>query len=292
MKLLKRLVMLCLCLALVAASACAENVTELDSGEGDTYLYYDRTLPDGRLLLCGIREGSDFLTGSYRKAWLKCLNTDRTVSWEWLDGDGGEDWIVHAAVTKDKNIAVVFRRFGEDDNDRIIVKFLNMDGEPTGNELSIPMGSGSLWPDDATASYFRLENQIEMLKQFCFSNGYIISGIYADVASGINFEKRKEFFAMLDDILAGKVERVVITYKDRLSRVGYELFLHLFLKFHCEIVVMSEIGSTKLDSQEIFEEIISLLHCYSMKLYSKRKEKRIREVLMEDAEEETGSGKG
>ena len=52
MKLLKRLVMLCLCLALVAASACAENVTELDSGEGDTYLYYDRTLPDGRLLLC------------------------------------------------------------------------------------------------------------------------------------------------------------------------------------------------------------------------------------------------
>ena len=55
---------------------------------------------------------------------------------------------------------------------------------------------------------------------------------------------------------------------------------------------MSEIGSTKLDSQEIFEEIISLLHCYSMKLYSKRKEKRIREVLMEDAEEETGSGKG
>ena len=137
-----------------------------------------------------------------------------------------------------------------------------------------------------------LENQIEMLKQFCFSNGYIISGVFADVASGINFEKRKEFFSMLDDILAGKVERVVITYKDRLSRVGYELFLHLFLKFHCEIVVMSEIGSTKLDSQEIFEEIISLLHCYSMKLYSKRKEKRIREVLMEDAEEETGSGKG
>ena len=63
-------------------------------------------------------------------------------------------------------------------------------------------------------------------------------------------------------------------------------------KFHCEIVVMSEIGSTKLDSQEIFEEIISLLHCYSMKLYSKRKEKRIREVLMEDAEGEPGSHEG
>ena len=137
-----------------------------------------------------------------------------------------------------------------------------------------------------------LENQIELLKQFCFTNGYTISGIFADVASGISFEKRKEFFAMLDDILAGKVERVVITYKDRLSRVGYDLFLHLFRQFHCEIVVMSEVGSAKLDSQEIFEEIISLLHCYSMELYSKRKEKRIREVLMEDAEGEPGSHEG
>ncbi len=137
-----------------------------------------------------------------------------------------------------------------------------------------------------------LENQIELLKQFCFTNGYTVSGIFADVASGISFEKRKEFFSMLDDVLAGKVERVVITYKDRLSRVGFDLFLHLFQKYHCEIVVMSEVGSVKLDSQEISEEIISLLHCYSMKLYSKRKEKKIREVLMEDAEGESGSNEG
>ena len=137
-----------------------------------------------------------------------------------------------------------------------------------------------------------LENQIELLKQFCFTNGYTVSGIFADVASGISFEKRKEFFSMLDDVLAGKVERVVITYKDRLSRVGFDLFLHLFQKYHCEIVVMSEVGSVKLDSQEIFGEIISLLHCYSMKLYSKRKEKKIREVLMEDAEGESGSNEG
>ena len=137
-----------------------------------------------------------------------------------------------------------------------------------------------------------LENQIELLKQFCFTNGYTVSGIFADVASGISFEKRKEFFSMLDDVLAGKVERVVITYKDRLSRVGFDLFLHLFQKYHCEIVVMSEVGSVKLDSQEIFGEIISLLHCYAMKLYSKRKEKKIKEVLMEDAEGESGSNEG
>ncbi len=126
-----------------------------------------------------------------------------------------------------------------------------------------------------------LDNQIEMLKQFCFSNGYVINGVYSDVASGISFEKRKDFFKLLDDIIAGKVERVIITYKDRLSRVGFDLFYYLFQKFHCEIVIMSEVGSTKLDSEEILEEIISMLHCYSMKLYTKHRVKKIKEILEE-----------
>ena len=126
-----------------------------------------------------------------------------------------------------------------------------------------------------------LENQINLLKQFCFTNGYVISKVCSDIASGISFEKRKDFFLMLDDIISGKVERVVITYKDRLSRVGFELFYHLFKKYHCDIIVMSEVGSEKLDSQEIFEEIVSLLHCYSMKLYSKRKCQKIKEIIEE-----------
>ena len=124
-----------------------------------------------------------------------------------------------------------------------------------------------------------LDNQIELLKQFCFTNGYTISGIYSDIASGISFEKRNDFFKMLDDIIDNKVERVVITYKDRLSRIGFDLFYHLFQKYNCEIVIMSEVGSEKLDRQEIFEEIVSLLHCYSMKFYSKRKIQKVKEVL-------------
>ena len=116
-----------------------------------------------------------------------------------------------------------------------------------------------------------LNNQIELLKQFCFNRGYTLSAVYSVIASGISFEKRTEFFEMLDEILEGKIERVVITYKDRLSRVGFELFSHLFQRYNCEIIVISEVGSQKLDSQEIFEEIVSLLHCYSMKLYSNRK---------------------
>ena len=116
-----------------------------------------------------------------------------------------------------------------------------------------------------------LQNQIEQMKQWCFMNGNTISAIYSDIALGISFEKRKGFFEMLDEIMDHRVEKVVVTYKDRLSRVGFELFMYLFRKFRTEIVVISEVGNTKLDSEEVFEEIVSMLHCYSMKMYSRRR---------------------
>jgi len=130
-----------------------------------------------------------------------------------------------------------------------------------------------------------LENQIEMLKQFCFANGWKINAIYSDIASGISFKERKDFFKLLDSVLEGRIERVVISYKDRLSRVGFDLFYYLFKKYNTEIVVMSEVGSPKLDSEEIFEEIVSLLHCYSMKLYSRRKRKLIEKLIEEETDE-------
>jgi predicted site-specific integrase-resolvase len=126
-----------------------------------------------------------------------------------------------------------------------------------------------------------LTNQIELLKNYCFQNGIQLNQIYQDIASGISFENRKEFFLLLDEVFDNRIEKVVISYKDRLSRVGFDLFRHLFKKFGTEIVVISEVGSVKLDSEEIFEEIVSLLHCYSMKLYSNRKKKLIKDLINE-----------
>lgn len=127
----------------------------------------------------------------------------------------------------------------------------------------------------------QLENQIEMLKTYCFSKGIKIDGVYGDVASGISYDKRKAFFEMMDLVLDNKVEKIVISYKDRLSRVGYNMFVNLFKKFGCDIDVVSEVGSKKLDSEEIFEEIVSLLHCYSMKMYNSRKKTIIKELIKE-----------
>lgn len=127
-----------------------------------------------------------------------------------------------------------------------------------------------------------LDNQVDSLLSYCMVTGIKVTGVFKDIASGISFENRKEFFKLLDDVIDHKVAKVVITYKDRLSRVGFGLFYHLFKKFGTEIVVMSEVGSPKLDSEEIFEEIVSLLHCYSMKMYSKRRLDKLKEVLIDN----------
>jgi len=128
-----------------------------------------------------------------------------------------------------------------------------------------------------------LSNQIEMLKNWAFNGGHRVDRVFADVASGISFDKRKEFFELLDEVIEHKVEKVIIAYKDRLSRVGFELFYHLFEQFGTQIIVVSEVGSKKLDSAEVFEEIISLLHCYSMKLYSRRRNKKLEVELKNES---------
>ena len=128
-----------------------------------------------------------------------------------------------------------------------------------------------------------LENQVNLLKTFCFQNGYVLNGVYQDIASGINFEERKEFFDLLDEVLTGKVKRVIITYKDRLSRVCFELFSYLFAKHGCELIIMSEVGSKQLDSEEVFDDVVHLLESYSLDLYSKHKNKLIKELLENDS---------
>lgn len=118
-----------------------------------------------------------------------------------------------------------------------------------------------------------LENQIESIKLYSAAKGYKISGIYKDIASGISFDKRKDFIDMLNLILNNEVEKVIVSYKDRLSRIGFDLFKKLFSIFGCSIEVMYESSDETTDEKEVFEEIISLLHCYSMKMYSKRRGK-------------------
>ncbi len=122
-----------------------------------------------------------------------------------------------------------------------------------------------------------LINQIEIAKNFCISRGWRIDGIYKDVAPALNFDARKDFQQLVNEITSYRIKRVVITYRDRLTRAGFNFFENFFKKFGTEIVVIKDFVKEKTDLEDIIEEIITLLHSFSMKFYSNRQ--KLRKVL-------------
>ena len=130
-----------------------------------------------------------------------------------------------------------------------------------------------------------LENKVNLAEQFSIKNGLKISDVYKDIGSGINFD-RKEFKRLLDNVVEHKIDKIIITYKDRLSRIGFDLFKELFEKFNCEIIVINDIDNDQIIEKEIFNEIISLIHCFSMKVYSNRRKDKLKLIEQELKHEE------
>lgn len=130
-----------------------------------------------------------------------------------------------------------------------------------------------------------LENQAETLINYCNSNGVKVDKVYKDIASGMNFD-RKQFRSMLDDVLNYRISSIYITNKDRFSRISFDMFERLFLEYNCKIIVINKIESTTEDDEkEVFSDIISMLHCFAMKMYSRRRKKKM-ELIKEDLKNE------
>ena len=128
---LKKAVTLCLCLALLAGSACAEGV-RLGTVNRES-LKYMSAMPDGRLLLAGRKAGEE------ASAWLVCLNPDRTVAWEYVDPlQGSYCEITHTATLEDGTIAAVRYAEFQGGTKRNTVVFLTAEGRPTGKETELP----------------------------------------------------------------------------------------------------------------------------------------------------------
>lgn len=130
-----------------------------------------------------------------------------------------------------------------------------------------------------------LENQKKTVESYCLKNGIKISDVYSDIGSGINFD-RKEFQRLVNDVVNHRISKVYITYKDRLSRISFEIFKNLFSEFNCEIVVLNDTEDSKIVEKEIFNEIISLIHCFAMRVYSSRRQKKLK-CVEEDLKIET-----
>jgi len=132
-----------------------------------------------------------------------------------------------------------------------------------------------------------LENQIHNILNFASSKNITINQIFKEVASGIELE-RKEFLKILDLVKQNKVNRIFITYKDRLTRLSFSIIEQLFNSFGTSIIIINSPTQSGLleDENEILEDIISLIHILSTKMYSNRRERKLN-IVNEDLKLET-----
>ena len=116
-----------------------------------------------------------------------------------------------------------------------------------------------------------LENQIKFLRQYLVSKGLNPEYVYSDIASGMN-EDRKGLNEMMSDIISGKISKVVISHKDRLTRFGFGYLKTIFSRYNTEIEIVN-LEDEKSFQDELSEDLITIIHHFSMKFYGKRKNK-------------------
>ena len=105
-----------------------------------------------------------------------------------------------------------------------------------------------------------------------------LSKRYGNLKGGVNDIKNHRFFKGLDwnAIIQYKIKTVIISNKDRLTRVSFDMWKQLFRQFSCELIVANQDETnTENSEKEIFEDIISLLHCFAVRMYSTRRKKKI-----------------
>lgn len=114
-----------------------------------------------------------------------------------------------------------------------------------------------------------LDRQVETVKLFAIDHNVRNLLIKKDIGSGLN-DNRKNLKSLIEMIQEGKVNRIFINYKDRLTRFGFN-YIKQICDFHqVEIIIVSDVTNKKSESEELAEDIIALIHSFSGKLYSLR----------------------
>jgi len=113
-----------------------------------------------------------------------------------------------------------------------------------------------------------------------YAKGYQFE-IISDIGSGINYNK-KGLNQLIDMITNSEIERIVILYKDRLLRFGFELIENLCEKYGVEIEIIDT--TEKTEEQELVEDMIQIVTVFSCRLPGKRanKAKKMIKELVED----------
>ena len=115
-----------------------------------------------------------------------------------------------------------------------------------------------------------LERQAALLETYCAAHGWS-SLVIRDLGSGMNYRK-KGLHQLLEMILEHRMQRLVLTHKDRLLRFGAELVFTLCELRGIEVVVIHQ-GEQPSFEEELAQDVLEIITVFSARLYGSRSRK-------------------
>ena len=114
-----------------------------------------------------------------------------------------------------------------------------------------------------------LERQVDNVKTYLLAKGKPFE-IISDIGSGINY-KNRGLNKLINMIINGEVETVVVLYKDRLVRFGYELIEDIANRFSTDIEIIDT--SERSFEEELSLDLIQIITVFSSKINGRRSSK-------------------
>jgi len=110
-----------------------------------------------------------------------------------------------------------------------------------------------------------LQTQVQLLNQ----RG--ITHILTDIGSGLN-EKRRSYRKLIQLILTHQLQKIVVTYPDRLTRFGFTTFQQFCASYGTQVEVLND-TLYKSPQEELVQDLITIIAHFSGKLYGLRSHK-------------------
>ena len=122
-----------------------------------------------------------------------------------------------------------------------------------------------------------LKKQVEFLKQYVNAKGIIVDTVIEDYGSGLNYN-RKQWNKLIDECMTNEISTIIITHKDRFIRFGFDWFEKFLNKFGVNFIIVN--NESLSPQEELVQDIISILHVFSCRIYGLRKyKKKIKEDI-------------
>ncbi len=111
-----------------------------------------------------------------------------------------------------------------------------------------------------------LENQVKRLEQYAIAKGYKIKQIVKEYGSGLNDERKLLSKILKDD----NYDKIIVENKDRLTRFGFN-WIQLLTGNRIEVI-----NESKEKDEDITKDLISIIHCFSTRIYGLRRSQNLK----------------